>query len=286
MERVQLGRTDLQVSRFGIGGGGGIRSADLRYAISKGINYIFTSCDLHSYAYSRSYAAIRDFCRSGKRKREQIVLAACSYLNDPEKLAAILIDQVSALRCDYVDVFFWGWVPTWMPPRTLLSATDAALRSDAMRAHVDELLKLHGEVERELRARGYARYLGISTHDRALARALLNEPLLDVLMIRYNPAHRGAESEIFPYAGAQRPGIVLFNATHGAGGSLAGEGAARPSFGDLYRYALSAPCADTVLTGVRSRAEIDDLVLTASKGALSPDEIAALNRYGEQRSSA
>ena len=46
--RVRLGRTDLEVTRIGIGCGNGINNADLQYAISRGVNYIFTSSDMHA----------------------------------------------------------------------------------------------------------------------------------------------------------------------------------------------------------------------------------------------
>src|SRR5947209_13807051 len=58
--RVRLGRTDLEVTRIGIGCGNGINNADLQYAISRGVNYIFTSSDMHAAAYRRSWGGIRD----------------------------------------------------------------------------------------------------------------------------------------------------------------------------------------------------------------------------------
>ena len=70
------------------------------------------------------------------------------------------------------------------------------------------------EVEHDLRNRGYARSVGVSTHDRKLAATISADPRLDVLMLRYNVAHRGAEDDVFPHLKSSRPGIVVFNVAH------------------------------------------------------------------------
>lgn len=59
------------------------------------------------------------------------------------------------------------------------------------------------------RESGKVRAIGFSCHDRPLATTLAKELPADVVMIRYNVAHRGAEREIFaPLAelGERRPG--------------------------------------------------------------------------------
>src|SRR5690242_12315537 len=100
----QLGKTDLQVSPLGIGGGNGISSPDLLYAFDRGVNYIFFSSDLHHFSYRQSVDAIRTLCKQGSAVREKVVLATVSYLNDPEKLPAILSDQFGELGIEYIDV--------------------------------------------------------------------------------------------------------------------------------------------------------------------------------------
>jgi putative MATE family efflux protein len=50
---------------------------------------------------------------------------------------------------------------------------------------------------RRLKEDGLARAVGISCHDRPMARALIDELSLDVVMLRYNAAHRGIEREVF-----------------------------------------------------------------------------------------
>jgi aryl-alcohol dehydrogenase-like predicted oxidoreductase len=258
-DRVRLGRTDLEVCRIGIGGGNSLTSEDLEYAVSRGANYVFTSCDLHAHAYSRSWAAIRKFCSRGTR-RGAVHVAACSYVNDAEKLFGVVADQIASLQVDYVDVFQWGWMTTHQPAAAHLAATDRVLRTELSRRWVDSLINVTRQVGDELYRRGYARYLAVSTHDRALARSLAADPNVDVLMIRYNRDHPGAEDDIFPHLDAERPGIVAFNVAHAS--EPARDAAALT---ERYRYALRRSEIDLVLAGPSNRAEID-----AALDALEP----------------
>jgi hypothetical protein len=83
---TQLGRTGLRVCRIGLGGGGGIDSGGIAYALSRGINYVFYASDLHAHFYERSRAAIRKYCRRGSRRRDEMVLVACYKILDAEKV--------------------------------------------------------------------------------------------------------------------------------------------------------------------------------------------------------
>jgi len=43
---------------------------------------------------------------------------------------------------------------------------------------------------------GAVRYIGASFHDLALAQQWLHSPLLDVVMVRHNAAHRSAQTRV------------------------------------------------------------------------------------------
>jgi len=78
------------------------------------------------------------------------------------------------LGTDYLDVFqhFWfGRTISWTP-----STIDALV---------------------SLRESGMVRAIGVSIHDRNRAGKLAEDSPLDMLMIRYNAAHTGAEQDIF-----------------------------------------------------------------------------------------
>ena len=70
---------------------------------------------------------------------------------------------------------------------------------------VDELVKLKEE--------GKVRALGVSIHDRERAGRLAEDSPLDLLMIRYNAAHPGAERDIFPHLAPRKPAVVAYTAT-------------------------------------------------------------------------
>ncbi|MHC5748612.1 MAG: aldo/keto reductase, partial [Nostoc sp.] len=104
----KLGRTDLAVSCLGLGGGGGISSADTLYAFEQGINYFFYSSDLHHFMYSSMSDALRQLCGRGSRVREQVVLATVTYIKNPEAIIAALADQFMEIGIDYIDILFLG----------------------------------------------------------------------------------------------------------------------------------------------------------------------------------
>jgi predicted aldo/keto reductase-like oxidoreductase len=286
-----LGKTGLRVSPLGIGGGGGIRSQDIRYAFERGINYFFYSSDFHHDTYRRSVPALRELCRAGSRVREQVVLATCSYVNDPEKLVGILVDQFAELQIDYIDVFHWGWVGQRHTDQALFDAVHA-LKGDCDLTQQVRAWQARrewaAEVNEELLRRGLVRFVGASFHDRALAREWL--PALDVVMLRYNMAHPRVETLVFPALRgdrAQDPGVVIFNTAHSGRGMLHDPPPGYPSHmyvpwpPDCYRWALSHPAVDLVLTGMRSREQIDAALLAMEKGPMTQAERDALRKYGD-----
>jgi predicted aldo/keto reductase-like oxidoreductase len=284
-----LGRTGLRVSPLGIGGG--IQSRDLLYAFERGINYFFYSSDLHHHFYRSSAQALRQLCGTGSRVREQVVLATVSYVNDPEKLPAVLMDQFGELGVDYVDVFHWGWVTERHDCEMLFEAASELKRdgaaSQAARRRLD-MLERAAQVNENLARRGLVRFVGASFHDRALARQWMEH--LDVLMIRYNLSHPGAELDVFPVLSGDEksdPGVVVFNAAHDGMGFFYRppegypEGMYVPWPPDCYRWALSHPAVDLVLAGLSSRKEIDQALAAMEQGPMNEAERTALRKYGD-----
>lgn len=285
----KLGRTDLTVSCIGIGGGGHISSEDTLYACDRGINYFFYSSDLHHYLYSSMSDALRQLCGRGSARREQVVLATVTYLvKTPKALLASLLDQFVELGIDYIDIFFWGWI----------DQDNAADFSQCMAAADDirgpntvyqrTIERMFGASER-LKQMGVVRYIGASFHSQSLAQQWSHSPLLDVVMVRHNVAHRTAQQQIFsqfnPQA-PQRPGIITFKSA-GMHNSLwlppkgLPAGCWQPSVPDLYRYSLSQPCVDVCLAGLINREEVDAVLAAVQQGKFSPQEIDYLNLYGD-----
>nr|AVH79530.1 oxidoreductase of the aldo/keto reductase family-like protein [Synechocystis sp. PCC 9413] len=285
----QLGRTDLTVSCLGLGGGGAISSEDTLYAFDRGINYFFYSSDLHHFLYRSMSGALKQLCGRGSTLRDKVVLATVTYIKNPEVALSALYDQFQELGIDYIDVLFWGWI----------DGRDASAFSDCLALSPDirgansvyqrTLEKMVGTSER-LKKTGAVRYIGASFHDLNLANQWLNSPLLDVVMVRHNPAHRSAQKQVFNCLNADnlaRPGVSTFKSTGSHSGALwdvpatLPDGCWIPSVPDLYRYSLSQNCVDVCLTGMRSQSEIDAAIAGISQGKLNQAELDYLAIYGD-----
>ena len=285
----KLGRTDLTVSCLGLGGGGGISSEDTLYAFDSGINYFFYSSDLHHYIYSSMSGALRQLCGRGSSVREKVVLATVTYIKSPEMAIAALLDQFEELGIDYIDVLFWGWIGSNDGP----ALQDCLQLSPDLRGpntvYQRTIERMFSTSER-LKKMGVVRYIGASFHDVNLARQWSHSPLLDVVMVRHNVAHRSAQSQVFNYLDAQdlsRPGIVTFKSAGSHTGFLCNAPASlpaecwRPTVPDLYRYSLTQNCVDVCLTGLTQRSEIDAAIAGVQQGKLTPAELDYLNLYGD-----
>ena len=285
----QLGRTDLKVSCLGLGGGGSISSEDTLYAFERGINYFFYSSDLHHYVYSSMSGALRQLCGRRSSVREKVVLATVTYIKSPEMAPAALLDQFLELGIDYIDVFFWGWIGSNDGPAfedCLQLSSDLRGSNSVYQRTIERML---GTSER-LKKMGAVRYIGASFHDVNLARQWSHSPLLDVVMVRHNVAHRSAQGQVLNQLDAQdpqRPGIVTFKSTGSHSGALwdappgLPEGCWQPSVPDLYRYSLSQNCVDVCLMGLQRREEVDAAIAGVQQGKLTPTELDYLNLYGD-----
>ncbi len=115
---------------------------------------------------------------------------------------------------------------------------------------------------------------------------------VDVLMLRYNIAHPGVEQDVVPYLygdKARDPGVVIFNTAHIGTQPLyippTGYPPEQyvPTIPDCYRFALSQPWVDLVLTGLSTRKQIDLALEAVERGPMSEEECRLMRRYGAVR---
>lgn len=285
----KLGRTDLTVSCIGIGGGGSLPSDDVLYAFDRGINYFFFSSDLHHHAYSSMTEALRQLCGRGAAVRERVVLATVTYIKHPDAALAALFDQFTELGIDYVDLFFWGWVDECdrsLYPECLKLSRDMRGANSVYQRTLERIV---GTSEK-LKKMGAVRYVGTSFHSLQMAQEWMHSSLLDVIMVRHNPAHRSAQSLIFQplQDNIARPGIVTFKSTgvHSAlplwlPPSELPRTCVQPTVPDFYRYSLSQRGVDVCLTGLQRRQEVDAAIAAIQQGKLTAAELDYLNIYGD-----
>jgi aryl-alcohol dehydrogenase-like predicted oxidoreductase len=135
-----------------------------------------------------------------------------------------------------------------------------------------------------MRSNGMFARLAVSGHRRPAFVAFAADPRFDLLHLRYNAAHPGAEEDVFPHvAGAGRPGIVVYTATRW--GSLLkarrmppGEAPLRGR--DAYRFVLSNPTVDLCMCGPRDDAELDEALAALDEGPLAPAEEQRIRTIG------
>ncbi len=246
-----LGR---KVFRLGLAANYGIREEDIRKALDGGVDYVFYT----AYRTGELRPALRDVLAKDRGRYVVATLPTLGYFGGSVRRGAEA--ALKNLGTDYLDVYQLGWLGVTS------ALTDGTLR---------EL--------RHLKESGKVRALGVSIHDRPRAGRLAEDSDLDLLMIRYNAAHPGAEREIFPHLAKRQPAVVAYTATSWRKLLKAPRGwtGPVPTAGDCYRFCLSSPHVDVVLTGPASGREFDDNLKALDKGPLSPDEDRWMRDFGK-----
>jgi aryl-alcohol dehydrogenase-like predicted oxidoreductase len=250
---VTLGASGLEVRRMGIGSDAGISSRALEWAFERGINYFYWG--------TRRRPGMKQAIRNlASTRREEMVIALQSYDYTGLMLERTFMQGLRSLGLDHADVLILGNRNGPIPDRIL----EKAIR---------------------LREQGLTRHLCVSAHDRSTFGHHLARKAFDLLMVRYNAAHRGAETDVFPLLdAAERPGVICYNSTRW--GQLfhprwMPPGARLPRPVDLYRYVLSNPNIDMVLTAPRTFAQLEENVKTLEMEPVGAEEKAWLETIGD-----
>jgi len=129
------------------------------------------------------------------RDRQSLILASgptTGYFGGSIKRACERL--LKKLGPDYLDVFQLFWL-----------GRGSAWSTSTVKALIS------------LRESGVVRAIGVSIHNRKRAGQLAEDSPLDMLMIRYNAAHTGAEQDIFPHLSKRKPAVIAYRATRWRG---------------------------------------------------------------------
>jgi aryl-alcohol dehydrogenase-like predicted oxidoreductase len=252
-KKVALGRTDLHVSRVGVGASYGVSEKACRKAFDMGVNYFFWG----SVRTSGMGVAIRDIART---HREELVIVLECYARHPKLIGRSVEQGLRKLEVGYADILLLGWHDKIPRPGIL-------------------------DTVKRLKDEGLYRYLGISSHKRPLFQQYLEDGWYDVFHVRYNAAHRGAEQDIFPYLPKrERPGIVSFTNTRW-GGLLKAKnmppGFSPPSASECYRFALSNPHVDVAICGPKNDGEMEAAQAVLAARPMDEEELQSMCRIGD-----
>jgi len=252
-----------KVFRMGVAGSYGIDSNDIRWAADHGVNY---------WVWGRGFGKVTDGIRDViKRARENHVVGMLGWGYFGWQVKRSVENALQKLGTDYLDVFKLGWLG-----RTSIYSQGI----------IDTLLKLKEE--------GRILSIGTSIHDRKRAGRLALNSEVDLLMIRYNAKHPGAEQDIFPHLSKRNPAVVSYTA-------LAWRQLIRPmrkivmppwpggkSFNGpplspelCYRFVLTNPNVHVVLTGPQNREQLSKNIEAVRQGPLEPTEMSWIRQYGQ-----
>jgi predicted aldo/keto reductase-like oxidoreductase len=252
--------TSRTVCRLGLAtrGDSALAAADVLDAVDRGVNFL-NWCGVPD-GLSAAVAGL------GSRRAEVVVCVqfeARTAVEAKDELSRILDE----LRTDYVDVLAFYYV-------------EAAEEWEQIRGPGGAL-----EYCAEAQRAGRVRLLGLTSHQRPLAAAIARGGELDLLMLRYNAAHRGAEQDVFPTTLALGMPVVVYTCLRW-GALLRGTPEDPPGFvpprpPGWYRFALQHPAATVALMAPANRAELDeDLAVLEAQGPLSAEEYESLGAHG------
>lgn len=257
---AELGGGLPSVMRLGLAtrGNTSLTADDVALAVKRGVSY------LNWCGYDDGIA------QALRRKlidRERVALAMQLDARDAAAAEDELEDALRTLGTRRIDVVTFYYVESKSEWKQITARGGA-------------LNLLEGEKQK-----GRVGLIGLTTHQRDLAAECAGEKKLDLLMIRYNAAHRGAEQDVFPVT--ERLGLPVVAYTAQRWGALRRRtpddppGYAPPATTEWYRFALAHPAVSVVLMAPNGRRELDEnLTLLDDWRAPTAAEFDAMASHG------
>jgi predicted aldo/keto reductase-like oxidoreductase len=233
---------------------------DVAHAVARGVNFL-NWCGVED-GLSAFIAGL------GSRRSEVALCVQFEARTAAE--ARIELEHIhKQLRTDFIDVLTFYYVE--------------------QREEWEQIIGTGGALEvcEAARREGRVRMFGVTSHQRRLAAAIAASGLLDMLMIRYNAAHRGAETEVFPATAANGLPVVVYTCLRW--GALLRPtpddppGFVVPSAPAWYRFALQHPAVTVALMAPENRRELDeDLQPLQIAAPLTAEEFEQLAAHGRR----
>ncbi|MEW5975413.1 MAG: aldo/keto reductase [Acidobacteriota bacterium] len=237
-----------------------LKPDDVLLALEHGINY-WNWCG-HNDGMA---AAVRTL---GPRRR-RVVVATQLEARNADGIRRELDEALRTLHSDYLDVATFYYVESQQEWSQITGPRGA------------------WEGLRRAREEGLVRQLGLTSHQRPLLIEILESGLLDLLMVRYNAAHRGAEERLFELALRLQFPLVTFTALRWKAllkaTSEDPSGFSPPSAREWYRWVLAHPAASVVLAAPNTRTELqENLELIGDWRPPDPGQYEAMGLHGDR----
>lgn len=251
-----LGKLGTPVCRIGLSASYRPGRKTIYKALDEGLNYLFF------YGFdSQMTSVLRDAIQA---HRDRYVLATGAYnlIIGHTNLRRTLEKRLRQTRTEYIDVFHFLGI--------------------MKRRHFTPQVR---EELQAVRESGLVRAVAVSCHDRKFAAELAREGAIDAMMIRYNAAHRGAETDIFPALPDPKPAVVSYTATrwrklisrprgYQADGRV-------PSAGMCYRVVLANPAVNVCLMAPSNLEQFEANLAEVRQGPLGEDEMRFMRDFGD-----
>jgi predicted aldo/keto reductase-like oxidoreductase len=257
--RASMART---ICRLGLAtrGSTGLTSDDVGTAVERGINFL-NWCGVPD--------GLSQYIADLGKKRAEVVVCVQFEARTAADAKSELEHILAELRTDFIDVLTFYYVEQNEEWQEIIAPGGA--------------LEFCAAAQRD----GRVGLLGVTSHQRPLAAEMAASGLLDLLMIRYNAAHRGAEREIFPVTTERGLPVVAYTCLRW--GALLHStpedppGFALPSAAAWYRFVLQHPAVTVALMAPENRVELDeDLQVLRQAEPLSEEEYAQLAAHGQR----
>ena len=227
-------------------------------AFEAGVNFFFF--------YSLSHTVlIEGLVPLLEEHRDRVIVGTGSGSRQEVGLERALSKMLETLGTDHIDIFFAEYVMPSDDPDKIFGSGGVL---DVLSAWKES---------------GRIRYVGASAHDRGIARRLAEDERVEVLMHRFNMAHRKAADEVFPAAEKADVPVVPFTATRW-GTLLRGHPDwpdGPPKATDCYRYCLDQPAIEIVLSAPTTLDELRENLTVLEASPMAAEEISRWERYGD-----
>ena len=229
-------------------------------AIDRGVNYF-------------NWSGYRDGLSTAVRElgplRSKIFLAAQFEARTAAAASRELDQMFEELGTDYLDVLTYYYVEEHSEWDQIVSPQGAATILAAAKQS------------------GRVRLIGLTSHQRDLAAEIAAQGAVDLLMIRYNAAHRGAERQIFPVTMPRTMPVVAYTALRWQAllRSTPSDPAdfVLPTAAECYQFALGHEGVSVVLMAPDSESELaEDLELLDRGKCLSRERYQQLVEHGDR----
>ena len=234
------------------------RSKCVPVAYLKGVNFFFF--------YSLNEESVASgFFSMLQQSRENIIIATGSTLRTENDLNRFLSSTLKRLGVNVLDIFFVEYVSP----------------SDDIGKIIDRGGVL--DVLCGWQRHGVIRYVGVTTHSRELALRLINDGRIDVLMHRFNMAHRRATETVFSVALEAGVPVVAFMATRWQTllrGHPKWRGAV-PTAPNCYQYCLRQPAVQIVLSAPTTLTQLRENLIVLMQGGIGSKSVMEWEAYGD-----